>query len=103
MLFRHRLHPATQKAMLEILLRKARKKDLVQQKKDDLRRASPQLRDCPIDRRESQKGIASLKMKDSLVEEVCRLMREGSDQCRKLRSEALKAREQFRTEGGRCL
>jgi hypothetical protein len=104
-LFRYRLHAATQQAMLSILLKKA--KEFQQQKRDELRRMEEEQRrrNLEISRKleeNRQKMCANLKMKDSLIDEVCRRTGEGSDQCRKLRSEALKAREQFRMEGGRC-
>src|SRR5688572_28835443 len=93
-LFRYRLHTDTQRAMLLVLARKA--EEFSQQQKEELRR----MEEAQRRRRDLELELcAILKSQDSLTEELCRRMGEGSDQCRKFRSEALKTREQFRMTG----
>jgi hypothetical protein len=98
-LFRYRLHPATQGAILEgILLRKA--KDFLQQEKDELRRR--ELERARMIEEIRQKLCANMKARDSLIEDLCRRTGEGSDECRNSRSQALKAREELRIQNIRC-
>jgi hypothetical protein len=99
-LFRYRLHAATQQAILGILLRKAR--EFSQQLKEELRRKEEQRRRLEEQRRLHLELCAASKRRDSLIEELCRRTGEGSDQCRKFRSEALQTREQFRKDGFPC-
>ena len=98
-LFRYRLHPATQGAILEgILLRKA--KDFLQQKKEELRRR--ELERARMIEELRQKVCANMKAKDSLIEDLCRRTGEGSEECRNFRSQAIKGREEFRMQNIRC-
>jgi hypothetical protein len=97
-LFRHRLHPITQQAMLRVLLNKA--KEFQQQERERLRRmeAERQRQLLALNRR----LCANLKQQDSLIDEVCRRTGEASDSCRTLRMEAIQARAQVRAQGVQC-
>jgi hypothetical protein len=97
-LFRYRLARPTQGAMLEVLVRKA--KECQQQQRDKLRRLEEEQRRT---REESRQMMCRLLMdRDLLVAKICRLMGEGSDECRNRRSEAMKENEELRMLGIRC-
>jgi hypothetical protein len=104
-LFRYRLHPATQKALLEILVRKA--KELLQQEKEELRTKEAEVRRRHLETSQNieqirQKICASLQVENTLVEEICKRTGENSAQCQTLRANAVKAREEIRVKGFRC-
>jgi hypothetical protein len=98
-LFRYRLHPATQGAILKgILLRKA-EEELNRKREEAHRRELERTR---IIEELRQKVCANMKARDRLIEDLCRRTGEGSEQCRNFRSQALKAREELRMENIRC-
>ena len=93
-LFRNRLHSATQKSMILILVRKAN--ECQQPDREKLRRLEEEQRHRDLE------TCSDLKKIDSLNEEICRLTGESSGQCRNAKSEALKVREQVLRRGVRC-
>jgi hypothetical protein len=107
-LFRYRLARPSQRAMFLVLMRKVN--ECQQQKREELRRIQEEQRRIQEEqrriqeeqRRRNEEICRNLMSKDVLIAEFCRLTGEGSDQCRKLRSGALKTREQIRMQGIRC-
>ena len=98
-LFRYRLHPATQGAILKgILLRKAEEE--LNRKREEARRR--ELERARMIEELRQKICANMKAEDSLIEDLCRRTGEGSEQCRNFRSRALKAREELRMQNIHC-
>jgi len=95
-LFRHRLATPTRQVVLQILIRKA--KECQVQKKEELRLKEERHRK---DEERRQLLCKISRTSDRLVEEFCRNTGEDSE-CRKLRSEAVKEREQFRMKGIHC-
>jgi hypothetical protein len=97
-LFRYRLAAPTQQAMLNVLMRKA--KEWLERKRAEIRRLEEE------GRRRIEELVrrlcTNIREKEILIGEVCRRTGEGSDQCRKLRSEEFKAREELRMHGIRC-
>jgi len=104
-LFRYRLATSTQQAMIDILIRKANE-CLVQNKEQERQLEVKQKRLVEEQKREKQRLLQLLcelsKAKDDLADELCRRTGEDDERCRKLRSDALKAREQDRKDGIRC-
>src|SRR5215212_8113656 len=91
--FRHRLHADTQKAMIQVLIRKA--KECQEQEKAELRRMEEEERRRVGEfARTRQLICASLAKSDQLVEVLCKKSGESSDQCRTFRAKARKEREQ---------
>jgi hypothetical protein len=104
-LFRHRLHPVTQKVMLSILLKKA--KEFQQQERETLRRMEAERQQKETERQRlilelNRKICANLKQEDSLIDEVCRQTGANSNSCRTLRAKTIQAREQMRSQGVQC-
>lgn len=97
-LFRYRLAPLTQKAMLQILVNKA--KAYQQQKREDLRRKEQENGQETEELR--QKMCAKSKEIDAISQELCMQKGEGSDACLSARAEALEANYQSRRKGIRC-